>query len=150
MPREFTRAERVSDAVQQEIAVLIRDNVRDPRVGMLSVTDVDVSRDLAYAKVHISFVGERSQEDIDAGIAALNGASGFLRKLLSSSIKLRITPKLNFFYDETGRRGQHLSALIDLAISKEMPGDSVSDSDSSTGSDSDSGSDSMKIESGEA
>ena len=54
MPREFTRAERVSDAVQQEIAVLIRDNVRDPRVGMLSVTDVDVSRDLAYAKVHIA------------------------------------------------------------------------------------------------
>ena len=150
MPREFTRAERVSDAVQQEIAVLIRDNVRDPRVGMLSVTDVDVSRDLAYAKVHISFVGERSQEDIDAGIAALNGASGFLRKLLSSSIKLRITPQLNFFYDETGRRGQHLSALIDLAISKEMPGDSGSDSDSSTGSDLDSGSDSAKIESGEA
>ncbi|MGB0668881.1 MAG: 30S ribosome-binding factor RbfA [Porticoccaceae bacterium] len=121
MPREFTRAERVSDAVQQELAVLIRDNVRDPRVGMLSVTDVEISRDLAYAKIHVSFVGERSQEEIDQGIAALNGASGYLRKLLAASIKLRITPKLSFLFDESGRRGQHLSALIDLAVSKEAP-----------------------------
>jgi ribosome-binding factor A len=119
MPREFTRAERVSDAVQQELAVLIRDNVRDPRVGMLSVTDVEISRDLAYAKVFVSFVGERSQKDIDAALEALNGASGYLRKLLAGSIKLRITPKLQFSYDESGRRGQHLSALIDLAVSKQ-------------------------------
>lgn len=131
MPREFTRAERVSDAVQQELAVLIRDNVRDPRVSMLSVTDVDISRDLAYAKIHISFVGDRSQDEIDQGIAALNGASGFLRKLLASSIKLRITPKLNFFYDESGRRGQHLSALIDLAVSKETPAAAESDGEES-------------------
>ena len=131
MPREFTRAERVSDAVQQELAVLIRNNVRDPRVGMLSVTDVDISRDLAYAKIHISFVGDRSQDEIDQGIAALNGASGFLRKLLASSIKLRITPKLNFFYDESGRRGQHLSALIDLAVSKETPAAAESDGEES-------------------
>ena len=119
MPREFTRAERVSDAVQQELAVLIRDNVRDPRVGMLSVTDVEISRDLAYAKVFVSFIGERSQNDIEAALEALNGASGYLRKLLAGSIKLRITPKLQFSYDESGRRGQHLSALIDLAVSKQ-------------------------------
>ena len=125
MPREFTRAERVSDAVQQELAVLIRDNVRDPRVGMISVTDVEISRDLAYAKVHVSFVGERSQDQIDAGLAALNGASGYLRKLLASSIKLRITHKLNFFYDESGRRGQHLSALIDLAVSQDAASDAT-------------------------
>ena len=75
MPREFTRAERVSDAIQQELAVLIRENVRDPRVGMVSVTEVEVSRDLAYAKAHISFVGDRSQDEINEGMAALNGAS---------------------------------------------------------------------------
>ena len=127
MPREFTRVERVSDAVQQELAVLIRDNISDPRVGMLSVTDVEVSRDLAYAKVFVSFIGDRSQKDIDAALEALNGASGYLRKLLAASIKLRITPKLQFSYDESGRRGQHLSALIDLAISKET---SVASADS--------------------
>ena len=117
MPREFTRAERVSDAVQQELAVLIRDEVRDPRVGMVSVTDVDVSRDLAYAKIHVTFVGDRDQEEIDQAVRALNGAAGYLRKLLAASIKLRITPKLTFIYDERGRRGQHLSALIDYAMS---------------------------------
>ena len=117
MPREFTRAERVSDAVQQELAVLIRDEVRDPRVGMVSVTDVDVSRDLAYAKIHVTFVGDHSQKEIDEAMGALNGASGYLRKLLAGSIKLRITPKLTFLFDESGRRGQHLSALIDYGIS---------------------------------
>ena len=130
MPREFTRAERVSDAVQQELAVLIRDNVRDPRVGMLSVTDVEISRDLAYAKVFVSFVGDREQQQINEGLAALNGASGYLRKLLAASIKLRITPKLNFFYDESGRRGQHLSALIDRAVAKESPSNVVNSEES--------------------
>ena len=123
MPREFTRAERVSDAVQQELAVLIREGVRDPRVGMVSVTDVDVSRDLAYAKIHVTFLGERTQEEIDEAMSALNGASGYLRKLLASSIKLRITPNLTFLFDESGRRGQHLSALIDYAMSTQQDSD---------------------------
>ena len=67
MPREFTRSERVSDALQREIASLIRENVRDPRVGMLSVTDVTVSRDLSVAKVYVAFVGERSAEQMKEG-----------------------------------------------------------------------------------
>ena len=117
MPREFTRSERVSDAVQRELASLIRQHIRDPRVGMLSVTDVSVTRDLAIAKVYIAFVGDRSKEQIKEGLDALNGAAGYLRKLLSTSISLRATPKLTFFYDETGQRSQHLDALIDLAIS---------------------------------
>jgi len=117
MPREFTRAERVSDAVQQELAVLIRSEVRDPRVGMVNITDVSVSRDLAYGKIFVSFVDDRDQQQIDEALAALNGAAGYLRKLLAGSIKLRVTPQLTFIYDETGRRGQHLSALIDYAVS---------------------------------
>jgi len=117
MPREFTRAERVSDAIQQEVSVLIRDSIRDPRVGMVSVTDVEVSRDLAYAKVHVTFVGEKSEEEIEEAIRALNGAAGYLRKLLASSIKMRKTPQLTFLFDESGRRGQQLSALIDYAVS---------------------------------
>jgi len=122
MPREFTRSERVSDALQKELAILIRENVRDPRVGMLSVTDVTVSRDLAVAKVYIAFVGERSREQIDQGLGALNGAAGYLRKLLSSSISLRVTPKLTFFFDESGHRGQHLEALIDFAVKSNTAG----------------------------
>jgi ribosome-binding factor A len=86
---------------------------------MVNITEVEISRDLAYGKIFVTFVEEREQQQIDEGIAALNGASGYLRKLLAASIKLRITPKLTFFFDESGRRGQHLSALIDLAVSKE-------------------------------
>jgi ribosome-binding factor A len=130
MPREFTRAERVSDSVQQELATLIRSEVRDPRVGMVNVTEVQISRDLAYGKVFVNFVGERDQDQIDEAMAALNGASGYLRKLLGASIQLRIVPKLIFIFDETGRRGQHLSALIDLAISQEMPADDAQSEDS--------------------
>lgn len=127
MPREFSRAERVSDAVQQEIAVLIRDEVRDPRVGMVNITDVEISRDLTVGKIYVTFVDDRDQRQIDQGIEALNGASGYLRKLLANSIKLRIVPRLTFYFDESARRGQHLSALIDLAISKESRGNSEED-----------------------
>lgn len=119
MPKEFSRSERVSDAVQKELASLIRQHVRDPRVGMVSVTDVTVSRDLAIAKIYVAFVGERTADQIKEGLNALNGASGYLRKLLSTNIALRATPKLAFFYDETGQRSQHLEALIDLAISSD-------------------------------
>ena len=130
MPREFTRAERVSDAIQQEVSVLICDSIRDPRVGMVSVTDVEVSRDLAYAKVHVTFVGEKSEEEIKGAIRALNGAAGYLRKLLASSIKMRKTPKLIFLFDESGRKGQHLSALIDYAVSSEKKQRNIVDDDS--------------------
>ena len=130
MPREFTRAERVSDAIQQEISVLICDSIRDPRVGMVSVTDVEVSRDLAYAKVHVTFVGEKSEEEIKGAIRALNGAAGYLRKLLASSIKMRKTPQLTFLFDESGRRGQQLSALIDYAVSSEKNRGNIANDDS--------------------
>ncbi len=135
MPREFSRAERVSDALQQELAVLIREEIRDPRVGMVNVTGVDVSRDLAYAKVHVTFVGDRAEDDINTAVEALNGASGYLRKCLAASIKLRVTPKLSFLYDKSGRHGEHLSALIDYAVSMRQgpPGDSEGEPKGSKG-----------------
>ena len=124
MPREFTRAERVSDAVQQELAVLIREGVRDPRVGMVSVTDVDVSRDLAYAKIHVTFVGERTQEEIDEAMSGPKRCVRLPAKITRWLVsKLRITPKLTFLFDESGRRGQHLSALIDYAMSTQQDSD---------------------------
>jgi ribosome-binding factor A len=130
MPREFKRSERVSDAIQQEVSVLICDSIRDPRVGMVSVTDVEVSRDLAYAKVHVTFVGEKSEAEIEEAIRALNGAAGYLRKLLASSIKMRKTPQLTFLFDESGRRGQQLSALIDYAVSSEKNRGNTANDDS--------------------
>ncbi len=139
MPREFSRADRVADAIQRELAALIRAELRDPRVGIVNVTGVDVSRDLAVAKVYVSFVALPGQQTAtardnlprkakagksvggapsaeQAGVDALNGAAGFLRTLLVKQVQLRIAPILKFIYDATGERGQQLSALIDRAV----------------------------------
>ena len=116
MPREFTRAERVADALQRELAVLIREEMGDPRVNFVNITGVDVSRDLAAAKVHVNYVEERDANACSAGVKVLNGAAGFLRTKLAKRMQLRIVPSLKFIYDDTGRRGQELSALIDSAL----------------------------------
>lgn len=116
MPREFTRAERVADALQRELAVLIREEMGDPRVNFINITGVDVSRDLAAAKVHVNYVDAREQAERAAGVKVLNGASGFLRTKLAKRMQLRIVPSLKFIYDDSGRRGQELSALIDTAL----------------------------------
>lgn len=116
MPREFTRAERVADALQRELAVLIRDEMGDPRVNFVNITAVDVSRDLAAAKVYVNYVEAREKAERAAGVKVLNGASGFLRTKLAKRMQLRIVPSLKFIYDDSGRRGQELSALIDTAL----------------------------------
>jgi ribosome-binding factor A len=116
MAREFHRADRVADAMRRELALLIQQEVRDPRLGMVNVNDVEVSRDLTTAKVFVTFVGDDDSSNIAASMEVLNKASGFLRSQLAKSIQMRSIPRLYFRYDETSVRGQHLSALIDKAV----------------------------------
>ena len=116
MPRDFSRTERVGDALQQELVQLIRDEMRDPRVDMTNVTGVEVSRDLGAAKVYVNFVAPKSEDQIRQAVDALNKAAGFLRTCLAKSMTLRTVPKLRFMYDGSGERGRQLSALIDHAI----------------------------------
>ena len=116
MAREFFRADRVSDAIQRSLAGFIQHEIRDPRIGMVNINAVDVTRDLAYAKVYVTFVGVDSDKESEQGAAILNKASTFLRTLLSKELNMRTTPKLQFFYDRSAVRGQELSHLIDKAI----------------------------------
>jgi ribosome-binding factor A len=116
MPREFTRKDRVSDALQRELSRLIRDEVRDPRLKMTNITGVEVSRDLSSAKVYVTFIGSNSEEAGHDATAILNGAVGFLRTRIASELKLRVTPKIRFIYVITGKRGQDLAALIEQSI----------------------------------
>ncbi|MFA0811902.1 30S ribosome-binding factor RbfA [Microbulbifer epialgicus] len=116
MAREFHRADRVADAMRRELAQLIQHEVRDPRLGMVNVNDVEVSRDLTTAKVFVTFVGEDDRSKINTSIEVLNKAAGFLRSQLARSIQMRSIPRLQFRYDETSVRGQALSALIDKAV----------------------------------
>lgn len=116
MAREFSRTQRVADFLKQELASLIQQQISDPRVGMVSVTEVDVSRDMAHAKVYITVLGCEGEEEVKECISVLNQASGYLRSLIAKSSTARTTPKLRFYFDNSVGRGQYLSGLIDDAV----------------------------------
>lgn len=118
MAREFTRSDRVADAVQRALAQAIPSEIRDPRVGMVNVNSVDVSRDLSTAKIYITVVG--AEPDIcEQAAKVLNNAAGFLRSHISKDLTMRSSPKLQFYYDVTSHQGQILSSLIDKAIASD-------------------------------
>ncbi|WP_461536093.1 30S ribosome-binding factor RbfA [Spongorhabdus nitratireducens] len=121
MAKEFTRSRRVSDQIQRELAGIIQLEMKDPRLGMVTVSGVDVTRDMSYAKVFVTFLGLDTQKEIDQALEILNEASGFLRSLLAKGIRMRATPQLRFQYDASLRRGRELSSLIDRAM--EIEGD---------------------------
>ena len=135
MAREFKRADRVADAIQRNLAQLIQFEIRDPRVGMVNINDVTVTRDMAYAKVFITFVDLESDEEAEESAKALNNAAGFLRSQLAKLLDMRTTPRLQFLYDKTSVKGQQLSNLIDKAMDadrKNHPEDSESNDESSS------------------
>ncbi len=110
MPREFSRSRRVAEQLQRELAGLIGSVLKDPRVGLVTVTAVEVSKDLAYAKVFVSSIGESgTREEL---IGTLQHASGFLRHEIGQAMKLRIIPELRFHYDDTLEKAAKLEALI--------------------------------------
>ena len=127
------RVQRVADQIQRELATLIQLEVKDPRVGMVSISGVDVSKDLAYAKIFITVLntlsddgevndstlsapGELDKLEIEENLKALKKASGFLRTMLAKRLRIRSVPKLEFHYDGSIERGQQLSSLIDDAL----------------------------------
>lgn len=114
MPRDHSRTLRIAEQIQRELAGLIRLELKDPRVGMVTLTDVEVTADYAHAKVFFTTLGTSDQ--IAAATAGLNHAAGFLRHELGQRIKLRSIPQLHFIYDESVERGVRLSRLIDEAV----------------------------------
>lgn len=118
MPREFTRSDRVSDAIQRILGQVISQEIRDPRIGLVNINAVTVTRDMAYAKVYVTFVGADEAESL-AAASVLNKASGFLRGFIAKELIMRSVPKLQFIYDKTAIRGQELSYLIDRAMKED-------------------------------
>jgi ribosome-binding factor A len=112
MAKEYARTQRVADYLQRELAALIQHEVRDPRVGMVSITGVDVSRDLGHAKVYYTVMGSDSSEDACESTEALNKAAGFLRSQLSRDSSMRSVPQLRFYFDSSVGRGRDLEELI--------------------------------------
>ena len=117
--REFKRTDRVADQLQKELAVLIQREPKDPRLGMVTVSGATVSRDLGYADIYVTLLGEQDPERIKENLQVLKRAAGFLRSQIAQRIKLRHVPELRFHFDESVVRGQHLSSLIDEAVSSD-------------------------------
>ena len=117
MPKDFPRTRRLGEQIQRELAALIREELKDPRIGMVSISSVQVSRDLAHAKVHVSVLG--NDEQSAESLQVLNHAAGFLRHKLGKLLHIRVIPNLRFYHDRSLEEGARIGALINEAIASD-------------------------------
>ncbi|NLJ75552.1 MAG: 30S ribosome-binding factor RbfA [Firmicutes bacterium] len=116
------RHTRVGEEIKREVSMIIAQEVKDPRLGMLSITDVEVSRDLSFAKIYFSVLGDEKERELT--LAGLNRATGFIRSELAKRIRVRHTPEISFHYDPSLVQGARINALLkDLNPSKEEGGE---------------------------
>lgn len=116
-PREFNRSERVAGQLRRDLARLIQQEIKDPEVGFVSLSDVEVTRDLSHAKVFITvFDPEKAKESLKA----LRRASTFLRHRLGQELRLRHVPELHFVHDDSVERGSHIDDLITKALNADQ------------------------------
>ena len=112
MPREFTRSDRVSDAIQRLLGQVIPNEIRDPRIGMVNINEVTVTRDMAYAKVYVTFLGLEADK-VKQNLDILNDASGFIRSLIAKRIQARIVPTVRFYFDKSLDEGIRMANLVE-------------------------------------
>jgi ribosome-binding factor A len=117
MKKNSQRAQRVGDQIQRELADLLRLHVKDPRIGMVTVTAVEVSPDLSHAKIFFTHLA--GKEDAANAVAALQHSAGYLRTELAHRFKLYTVPQLHFVYDDSIESGLRLSKLIDDAVAED-------------------------------
>jgi ribosome-binding factor A len=108
------RAVRVADQIQRDLAELIAFEVKDPRVGLITLTEVQLTPDYAHAKVYFTMLNDKP-EAIAQTVEGLQKASGYLRAQLGKRLHIHTLPQLHFLHDATTARGMELSALIDQA-----------------------------------
>nr|WED67971.1 30S ribosome-binding factor RbfA [Pectobacterium colocasium] len=129
MAKEFSRTQRVAQEMQKEIAIIIQREVKDPRIGMATVSGVEVSRDLAYAKVFVTFLNDNEPEQVQTAIKALQDASGFIRTLVGKAMRLRVVPALTFAYDNSLVEGMRMSNLVTNVVRNDTERRSVTGED---------------------
>ena len=114
MPKEFSRSSRIAEQIQRELAGLISLELKDPRVGLVTLTGVELTPDYAHAKIFFTTLADAAVlPEIEEG---LRRAGGFLRRELGRRIRIHTLPELHFVYDASVERGDRLSRLIDEAI----------------------------------
>ncbi|QEL64730.1 ribosome-binding factor A [Oryzomicrobium terrae] len=112
--KSFSRADRVVEQIRRELAELLHSEVKDPRIGMITLTAVEISPDYAHAKVF--FTTMLGAERVPEILVGLKKASGFLRREIGRRVRIHTTPELHFVYDDSIDRGANLSKLIDEAV----------------------------------
>ena len=105
-----TRPERVQEAIRQEISLILQKEIKDPRIGFLTVTGVELTKDLRYAKVYFSVLGEK--KDSHLALKGLNNAKGYIKGLLADKIKLRFMPEIVFTIDDTLERTKGIDEIF--------------------------------------
>ncbi len=115
------RMRRVDEAVREVLGDAIAKDIKDPRVGFVTVTDVKTSPDLRHARVYVSVLGEHARRQ--ATLDGLASAHGFLQRRVAAELHLKHTPELTFLYDDTAERGMRVSQLI----AEHAPADSAED-----------------------
>jgi ribosome-binding factor A len=126
MAREYARTDRVGQQIQKEIATILMREIKDPRLSMTTVSAVEVTRDLAYAKIFVTFFND-NQDEIKASLEVLAEAEGYIRSLLGKRLRARIMPHLRFVYDSSMSEGVRMSALVDQAVASDKNGDTEVD-----------------------
>jgi ribosome-binding factor A len=122
MPREFFRSDRVAAQFQRELAELLRTEVKDPSLGMVTLSDVEVTRDMSLIKAYVSFLA--AAEPPQKCVKLLNQHAPALRRALSGRVRLRVMPELRFVHDDSIERGMRMEALLgSLAEARPQDGD---------------------------
>jgi len=122
VPREFNRTRRIAEQLQRELAQLIRDEVKDPRLGLVTVVGAKVSRDLSHARIYVTLLSGDA-EARKTSVDILNRSAGMLRGFIGRRMRLRMVPQLHFQYDNSIEQGAELSALIDAAVASDRKED---------------------------
>ena len=117
MARDYPRSQRVAEQLQREVADILRTGVNDPRVGMVTVTEVVLTRDLESAKIYFTVLNP--QHEAVQTMTLLNRAAGYIRSQLGPRMRLRLVPQLTFVYDTSVARGAYMSNLIDEAMAQQ-------------------------------
>ena len=118
MAKEFSRTRRIAQQLQQELAQVVQRDMKDPRVGFVTVNDVDVSLDLSYAKVFVTFF-EEDKDVVQEKLNALISAAPYIRTLVAGRMKLRVMPELRFIYDSSLVEGMRMSNLVSQVINQD-------------------------------
>ena len=131
-PRDFNRSERVAGQIRRDLATLLQKELKDPEVGFVSLSDVEVSRDLSHAKVYITCFDPDSAV---TSIKALRRAAPFLRSRLAKMMRMRHVPELHFAHDDSVEKGSHIDDLISRALRSDHGAQekSLADSEGSNG-----------------